>query len=168
MSDQTPDHGVQLRPAAPSDVDVIARIWHEGWADGHAGHVPEELYRHRTRDSYPPRVRAHIPDTWVAERGGVVSGFVVVVGDEVEQVYVDARARGSGTAGVLLARAEELVAQAGHGRAWLAVVAGNARARAFYERCGWTDAGAIDYRADIVEGSIVVPCRRYEKRLDAA
>jgi hypothetical protein len=29
----------------------------------------------------------------------------------------------------------------GHRKAWLAVVAGNARARAFYERAGWVDEG---------------------------
>jgi hypothetical protein len=45
---------------------------------------------------------------------------------------------------------------------WLAVVAGNARARRFYERNGWRDAGAIDYAAEIRGGTLPVPCRRYE------
>lgn len=166
MSDETPDHGVQVRPASPSDADDIARIWHDGWADGHAGNVPEELYRHRTVDSYPPRVRDRIGATWVAERGGAVRGFVIVLEDEVEQLYVDAVARGTGTAAALMAAAEDLVARAGHDRVWLAVVAGNARARAFYERSGWTDGGAFDYEAETADGSVVVPCRRYEKQLD--
>ena len=50
-------------------------------------------------------------------------------------------------------------------RAWLAVAAGNARARRFYERSGWRDAGAFDYAAEIAGGTIAVPCRRYERRL---
>ncbi|WP_448002993.1 N-acetyltransferase family protein [Agromyces bauzanensis] len=156
----------RIRAASPADVATIARIWHHGWADGHAGHVPEELYRHRTAETYPPRVLERIGQTWLAERDGVVLGFVVVVGDEVEQVYVDASARGTGVAASLLEHAEGLIARAGHGRAWLAVVAGNARARAFYERVGWRDAGPFDYEAETATGFVLVPCRRYEKRLE--
>lgn len=154
-----------VRLADAGDVSEIARIWHAGWADGHAGHVPEELYRHRSADSYPPRVRERLGTTWVAERGGTVLGFVVVVDDEVEQLYVDRPARGTGAAQALLRQAESQVAGAGHDRAWLAVVAGNARARAFYERSGWADAGAIEYRAQTATGFVTVPCRRYERRL---
>jgi putative acetyltransferase len=157
-----------VRRASPDDAGAIARIWHRGWADGHAGHVPDALYRHRTEETYPPRVRERLGTTWVAEVDGVVAGFVVVVGDEVEQVYVDATARGSGVAASLLACAEELVATAGHDRAWLAVVAGNARARRFYERSGWVDVGPLDYAAETAEGTVVVPCRRYEKALTGA
>lgn len=159
---------VRVRRASLDDADAIARIWHDGWADGHAGHVPDELYRHRTVASYPPRVRARLASTWVAEAGGAVRGFVVVVDAEVEQVYVDAAARGSGVAAALLARAESVVADAGHDRAWLAVVAGNARARRFYERSGWVDAGPLDYAAEVAGGVVVVPCRRYEKPVTGA
>ena len=42
---------------------------------------------------------------------------------------------------------------------------GNARARRFYERQGWTDVAAIDYQAEIKGGTIPVPCRRYERVL---
>ena len=49
--------------------------------------------------------------------------------------------------------------------AWLAVVAGNARARRFYEKSGWHDAGGFDYPAEIKGGTIPVPSRRYEKGL---
>jgi hypothetical protein len=43
----------------------------------------------RTPASFFPRALERIDRTWVAERGGVVAGFVVVVDDEVEQGYVD-------------------------------------------------------------------------------
>jgi GNAT superfamily N-acetyltransferase len=154
-----------IRAANESDVDDIARIWQEGWADGHAGHVPEELYRHRTPETYPPRVIERIGATWLAERDGAALGFVVVIGDEVEQVYVDAAARGTGVAALLLEHAEHVIAGSGHERAWLAVVSGNVRARAFYERAGWHDAGAFDYEAETASGFVLVPCRRYEKSL---
>ena len=81
----------------------------------------------------------------VAVADGELAGFVLVVDDEVEQVYVSAAHRGTGVAAALLAEAEWQVRANGHAKAWLAVVAGNARARAFYERAGWEDEGPFDY-----------------------
>ena len=48
---------------------------------------------------------------------------------------------------------------------WLAVVAGNGRARRYYERQGWSDAGPLDYQAETATGPVPVPVRRYVKRL---
>jgi hypothetical protein len=87
----------------------------------------------------------------------------MVVGGEVEQVYVAATYRGTGVAGMLLTEAERLVGMHGHDRAWLAVAAGNARARQFYERQGWSDEGPFDYPAEGPDGPIPVPCHRYVK-----
>ena len=56
-----------------------------------------------------------------------VIGFVTVHNDEVEQMYVAAEARGGGTATALLQHAEEVIVEK-FDLAWLAVVAGNARA----------------------------------------
>jgi len=100
---------------------------------------------------------------WVAaSEEGRVLGFVVVKEDELEQVYVDRSARGSGVAAALLRQGEDEVRRAGHTRAWLAVVAGNARARAFYARQGWRDAGPFIYHAETAEGTFPVPSHRYE------
>ena len=68
-----------------------------------------------------------------------------------------------GVAQALMAEAERQVRANGHGKAWLAVVAGNARARAFYEHSGWSDEGPFDYAAASEGGTIVVPCHRYTK-----
>ena len=32
-----------IRPAADADMAAVADLWHEGWHDGHAGHVPDGL-----------------------------------------------------------------------------------------------------------------------------
>jgi GNAT superfamily N-acetyltransferase len=154
-----------LRPASAGDAEAVARIWYDGWCDGHLGHVSEALVAARTPESFRARAPQRVGDTTVAVDGAgdEVAGFVMVVGDEVEQVYVSAGHRGSGVAGLLLAEAERLVAVAGHRRAWLAVAAGNARARRFYERCGWTDEGPFDYAALVSGGTIAVPCQRYAK-----
>lgn len=153
-------HAVTLRPASSADVEPIANIWATGWPDGHLGHVPEALVAARTTDSFAPRVLDRIDDVTVAVIDGVVVGFVMVAGDEVEQVYVDRAARGGGAASALLADAVRQVGAAGHASAWLAVVPGNARARRFYEREGWADDGPLDYAVTVAGATLVVPSRR--------
>jgi DNA/RNA-binding domain of Phe-tRNA-synthetase-like protein/GNAT superfamily N-acetyltransferase len=154
---------VAIRSAAAEDAREVAEIWHQGWRDGHLGLVPQELVEVRTEESFRTRAADRVADTTVATVDGVVAGFVMVVGDEVEQVYVSAAHRGTSVAGALMAEAERQVRANGHAEAWLAVVAGNARARAFYEKAGWRDEGPFVYDAESERGPIVVPCRRYTK-----
>ena len=155
-----------IRPATPEDAAAVAEIWRDGWRDGHLGLVPDSLAAVRTDESFRTRAADRVADTTVAMVGADVAGLIMVVGDEVEQVYVSSRHRGSGVADALLAEAERRVRQNGHAAAWLAVVAGNGRARSFYERMGWSDEGGFDYEAAVEDGSTVsVPCRRYVKPL---
>jgi GNAT superfamily N-acetyltransferase len=163
------DHRVAIRPAEGRDAEKIAEIWHLGWHDAHDGHVPSELVEIRTEASFLDRAPRRISDATVATVDGDVAGFVMVVDDEVEQMYVSAAARGTGVADGLMQEAERQVRESGHAKAWLAVVAGNARARRFYERAGWVDEGSFDYAAAVdaasETGTIAVPCRRYTKAL---
>ncbi len=151
-----------IRKATPDDVEVVSGIWHTGWADGHLGHVPPELVRYRNREQFVSRACERVEGTWVAERQGQIVGFVVVKGDEVEQLYVDRVARGAGVAAMLLRKGEAEIRSAGHRAAWLAVVAGNQRARSFYARLGWRDAGPLSYMAETEAGPLAVPTQRYE------
>ncbi|WP_158893317.1 GNAT family N-acetyltransferase [Amycolatopsis anabasis] len=161
----TDDEAVTLRPATPDDAAAVAEIWYHGWRDGHLGHVGDDLLAARTPETFDVRAAQRVDDTVVATVGGTVAGFVMVVDDEVEQVYVSARHRGTAIARVLIAEAERLAAANGHQYAWLAVVAGNARARRFYERSGWTDEGPFDYTAASATGPISVPAHHYRKRV---
>jgi ribosomal protein S18 acetylase RimI-like enzyme len=156
---------VMLRAAQAEDASDIAEIWHLGWQDGHLGLVPQELVDVRTEASFRTRASERISDTTVATVDGAVVGFVMVVDDEVEQVYVAAAYRGTGVAEVLLGKAERRISANGHRKAWLAVVAGNGRARAFYKRAGWVDEGPFNYAAAAEDRKIAVPCRRYTKLL---
>lgn len=156
---------VTIRGARPDDAAEIAEIWYRGWCDGHLGHVSEQLVAIRTPESFRTRAADRIADTTVAAVGGAVAGFIMVVDDEVAQVYVSAAHRGTGVSDALMQEAERLVRGNGHTRAWLAVVAGNARARRFYERRGWSDDGPFDYAAYSERGGISVPSRRYVKDL---
>lgn len=158
---------IALRPARDEDAASVADIWRRGWRDAHLEHVPQALVDVRTEESFSLRAAERVPDTTVATVEGAVAGFVMVVDDEVEQVYVSAAARGTGVADALIREAESQVFAGGHEKAWLAVVAGNGRARAFYERAGWIDEGGFDYEAGVEGGTITVPCRRYTKLLEA-
>ncbi len=154
-----------LRRAVDADIDAIAMLWRRGWCDGHLGHVPTALLRHRRLADFHQRVPARLDTTTVATIDAGVVGFVTVHVDEIEQLYVAAAARGTGIAAALLGHGEAVI-EARFDRAWLAVVAGNTRARRFYERNGWSDTGAFDNPAWTAgHTTIPVPARRYEKRL---
>jgi ribosomal protein S18 acetylase RimI-like enzyme len=159
---------IELRGAQPNDAPAIAEIWEQGWRDGHLGNVPADLVAVRTPATFRTRAAARLDDTTVGVVDGQVAGFVMVVDDEVEQVYVGSAHRGAGVADVLMNDAERRVAAAGHDVAWLAVVAGNTRARRFYERRGWSDDGLFDHQAPSDQGPITVPSHRYIKRVSFA
>jgi GNAT superfamily N-acetyltransferase len=162
-----PPHGspAEIRPARAEDAGAIAEIWRLGWHDGHDGLVPQELVDVRTPESFHERAAQRVPDTTIAAVEGAVAGFVMVVDDELEQMYVSADHRGTGVAQALIAEAERQVRANGHAKAWLAVVAGNARARRFYERTEWVDEGDFEYEAAAGDRTVFVPCRRYTKLL---
>jgi ribosomal protein S18 acetylase RimI-like enzyme len=158
-----PVSAVEIRPARAGDAGAVAAIWTAGWLDGHLGHVPAALVTARSAGSFQARAAERVADTTVAVTGGEVAGFVMVVADEVEQVYVSGEHRGAGVATLLIAEAERLVAAGGHQEAWLNVVPGNARARRFYERSGWADAGPVELTITHDGEAIAVPCHRYVK-----
>jgi ribosomal protein S18 acetylase RimI-like enzyme len=159
---------VELRRATAADAPAVARIWFPGWCDAHLGNVPQPLIDVRQEETFEPRALEHVEHTTVAVVNGEVAGFVMVIGDEVEQVYVSADHRGSGVASALLAAAEREVAAHGHATAWLAVVAGNARARRFYERQRWTDEGLFEHQAPHPDGPVPVPAHRYTKPVNSS
>jgi GNAT superfamily N-acetyltransferase len=160
-----PRSEVTLRAALLEDTPTIAEIWHLGWRDGHLGFVSQELAEARHEDSFRTRAAQRVNDTTVAVVQGQIAGFVMVVDNEVEQVYVSELHRGKGVADVLMAYAERRIKDAGYSTAWLAVVAGNTRARRFYQRRGWSDRGPFEYAAAGDRGPIRVPSHRYVKDL---
>jgi GNAT superfamily N-acetyltransferase len=154
-----------LRPATPDDHQSMVKIWYRGWQDAHRGRVPDSLLAHRRIADFRSLVTTRLPFTTIAQIGSHPVGFVVVKTDEVEQIYVDPEARGTGVAAALLRHAEDVIGNL-YQRAWLAVVAGNQRARDFYQRNGWTDGGEYSYQAATAAGGTVeVPVHRYEKPL---
>jgi ribosomal protein S18 acetylase RimI-like enzyme len=131
----------------------------------HLGNVSEALVAARRAESFASRAAARVSDTTVMEHAGLVVGFVMVLDDEVDQLYVARTHRGGATAGQLLSAAERRIAAHGRQMAWLAVVPTNTRARRFYERQGWRDAGLFEHTAPGPSGPIKVPCHRYLKEV---
>jgi GNAT superfamily N-acetyltransferase len=154
-----------LRAAAPKDIAVLARLWHEGWQDAHALILPEDLARHRTLDSFRPRLGAGLPCARVACVAGSPVGFCMTRRDELYQLYVGRDARGSGVAAALIRDAEHLMAARGVQTAWLACAIGNARAEAFYHRMGWRRSGEMISDLDTPDGIFRLRVWRYEKTL---
>lgn len=157
--------GPVLRPAVAGDVERVAEIWSTGWREVHLDAVPDALVAARSPGSFAERAAGRIADTTVVEDAGLVVGFVMALDDEVDQLYVARTHRGAGSAGRLLAAAERMIRERGHGSAWLAVVPTNTRARRFYERQGWRDDGWFEHAAPGPDGPITVPCHRYTKDL---
>ena len=152
---------------ADAAAESAARVWQAAWMDGHRGHVPDELLAVRDAPHFAAYLRRHRADTTVCvDQDGDILGLVIsdLATGEVVQLAVEAGSRGTGTADLLLEAAEARLAER-HRQAWLAVVPGNGRARAFYARHGWRDAAAQLYQAPAASGEIAVPVRRYVKDL---
>ncbi|GAA4190875.1 hypothetical protein GCM10022288_20860 [Gryllotalpicola kribbensis] len=94
-----------------------------------------------------------------------VVGFVTVIADEVEELFVERAVRGRGIAAALLHHAEAAIRAEGFIEGWLAVIAENTRARRFYEREGWVDRGPFEYQAQGADGPLLVPSHRYARPL---
>src|SRR5262245_59307512 len=102
-----------VRPATVSELDALARIWHEGWHDAHARIAPAGLVKARTLDQFHTRMTAALADTFVVGLRGAPDGFVMLKEDELYQFYVARAARGSGAADMLMEAAEAELARRG-------------------------------------------------------
>jgi GNAT superfamily N-acetyltransferase len=158
---------IQVRQADRTEIDHLARLWHDGWRDAHATIVPDALARLRTLESFRERLEHALAETRVAGPAGAPVGFFILRGDELYQLYVSAESRGSGIAAVLMADAESRLSARGVTTAWLACAIGNHRAARFYEKCGWRRAGTMVNLCDTAEGPFPLEVWRYERRLTA-
>jgi GNAT superfamily N-acetyltransferase len=155
----------EVRDAEESELDELATVWYQAWRDGHESVVPTELTRRRTRERFRDRLKAALAEVRVVGPVGAPIGFSMLKGDELYQLFVSARARGSGVAAALIADAEARLAVRGVETAWLTCAIGNDRAARFYEKCGWHRSGTVVEKLDTPEGTMRLEVWRYEKHL---
>ena len=134
-----------IRPAAPADVDALARIYNEGIEDRVA------TFETRLRDA--TEIAAWLDDDrpeLVAERGGRVVGFARVapysprpvyatVGEHA--VYVARDARGAGLGRRLLDELVRAAGQSGLHKLSSRVFTDNAASRAIHRAAGFEEVG---------------------------
>lgn len=156
---------MEVRDAEPAEIDQVAKVWYDAWNDAHAHLVPAELVRLRTLERFRERVEAALPNLRVVGPPGEPLGLYMNKDDELYQLFVAARARGTGVAAALIADAEIRLAEAGVETAWLACAIGNERAARFYEKCGWRRVGTMTNLAETSSGTFLLQVWRYEKFL---
>jgi GNAT superfamily N-acetyltransferase len=159
---------MSIREAHQSEIDALAQLWYDAWQDAHARILPAELARMRTLESFRERLEAALPRVRAAGPIGAPLGFCIVKGDELDQLFVSAQARGAGVAADLLADAEDRLSSCGVRTAWLACAIGNDRAARFYEKYGWRRAGIMVHHPETPDGTFELEVWRYEKQLSSA
>ena len=157
---------VLIRSADDADLEHLAQIWFDGWQDGHAELVPDELRRLRTLDSFRERLQEGLGSVRVAEANAQIAGFIMVKGDELYQFFVTSKARGSNVAPMLMKAALDALRGSGAAIGWLDCVIGNDRAARFYEKSGWHRVGVVTSHLPTPEGVFPLDVWRYEIALE--
>jgi len=151
-----------IRQASPADLPALADLWHQGWHEAHAAHVPGELTALRSRDSLLIRLTTQ-PVLLTA--GNPPLGLCIPRGNEIYQMYVSPAARGTGAAAALIAAGEQHIRSHGHTTARLEVIPQNHRAIAFYEKCGWQQGWIETVMLDTLAAPFPLDCLIMTKSL---
>jgi GNAT superfamily N-acetyltransferase len=162
-----------------ADCDRVSEIRVLGWRTAYRGLMPQRYLdeldvardARRRRDLFT-RAPDDVVNLVAEDDGGEVVGWAChgpyregelrTEDAELYALYVDAGRFGIGVGQVLLQETVRRCAAAGHARVLLWVVEGNARARRFYEREGFTADGAEE---PFEVAGVAVPEVRYARRL---
>jgi ribosomal protein S18 acetylase RimI-like enzyme len=142
--------GGLVRPAVLQDAHAIAAVHVATWRDAYAGLLPDDLLEGLNVDERAKTWRGRLAAlpaglfVFVFELDADVLGFVSGgpqrdggAAGEVFAIYVDPGSQGRGAGRQLLQAAVDCLTRAGFTEARLWVLAGNHRARGFYESQGW-------------------------------
>ncbi|WP_171070415.1 GNAT family N-acetyltransferase [Methylobacterium terricola] len=126
-----------IRPAGAPDLVSLAALYHRVWHETHGSHMPRAERDARDERFFLNRMASLMPNVVVCEDAGTIVGFVAWTGSLLGQLFLDAHARGSGSARSLIEAAESGLRAQGVAEAELHCLVGNERAKRFYERGGW-------------------------------
>ncbi|WP_053731852.1 GNAT family N-acetyltransferase [Nocardia sp. NRRL S-836] len=153
-----------IRKAVLADAPAIAQVHVRSWQTTYRGHLPDSFLDSLSADSRTPIWERDIPsgNVWVALADDEVVGFAYAgpardpdATSELYAIYLLASAQGTGLAHPLAVSALE-----GLTDTVLWVLAGNHRARRFYERLGFVLDGST--RQETI-GSAVIEEVRYRR-----
>ncbi len=155
----------EIRRVSDADVEPLTRLWHAGWVEAHAAHVPADFLRLRSFASFEERLRAFGDTARTAGDPGQPLGLCVVDGDELDQLYVAPKARGGGLAARLLTDGEARIKADGFDEARLLCLPENERAARFYTRHGWISRGVSDEFLETSDGPYLLPALVFTKAM---
>lgn len=155
------------RNADPQDIAPLAVVWHDAWHHAHDEFVPAELKALRTLQEFTDRLNN--PDHQFITAGpfGAPLGLCLVKKDELSQIFISAKAQGTGLADKLLNEGERQITAAGFKRGWLDCVKENTRALRFYERSGWRVSGTNMAQLETSKGPFPIETFILEKLFGA-
>ncbi|WP_068152471.1 GNAT family N-acetyltransferase [Rhodococcoides corynebacterioides] len=152
-----------VRPADPSEIPQLAALAARTFPLACPPGTEDADIRHFVSTALSENAfRGYLADderrVLIAERDGTLVGYTMLglrpsedpdvraaVRDtpavEVNKMYADPAAHGSGAAGALMQAAVDLARELGRASLWLGVNHVNARAQAFYRKCGFVPVG---------------------------
>jgi len=140
-----------IRRASIHDAAALAQLGERTFRETFEAHNrPDDMdaYIARTYDESLQRSEIDDPSlaTWVVEDDGELIAFaqlkMTLPDVELARFYVDRTRHGKGVAQSLIAVVIDTARSAGARRLWLGVWEHNARAIAFYAKCGFRDCGS--------------------------
>jgi ribosomal protein S18 acetylase RimI-like enzyme len=170
--------GIEIRQATPDDAVALARLHVDAWRSAYRGLVPdaflEGLDYGRRAQRFRDALVANTEETYLAEQSGEVLGILTVgacrdadvdheTTGEIWGIYLAPQHWRKGIGRTLCQYGERLLSLRGYLAATLWVLAGNDRARRFYEAMGFSADGA----SRMHDFGAVLEAVRYRRALDS-
>lgn len=120
---------MQIREYEQSDLSAVLDSWEAATRLAHDFMTDDFIAQERKNvaEMYLPNT-----DTWVVEVGGVVRGFIALMGNEVGAIFLYPDSHGGGMGTALMDKAQQL-----HGDLEVEVFKANSIGRRFYSRYGF-------------------------------
>ena len=155
----------KIRKAEPQDLSALARLWFDGWTEAHRDHVPEGLTALRTNDAFHTRLINFADLLRMAGTAEEPLGLCAIKENEIDQLYVSPKARGTGLAAELLKDGETRIKNTGAQAALLYCLSKNLPAKRFYEKQGWINSEIKDVPFEVDGTAFPVNCIIFRKTL---
>lgn len=149
-----------IRPIGPDDnFDVISRIYAQSWKTAYRGLIADSYLDTLSEKSWTPFLKQYAGQLLLAEKQGALVGVTTYSAGrdaylhgwgEIVSIYLLPEYFRQGIGSQLLQAALQQLENIGYDRVYLWVLAGNRRAKAFYERHGFRGSGEI--RMDEIGG----------------